>query len=335
VHRLVFRNAFPNISIQHTTAFGRASRSSSVRHEVFRSTAALAMLFQTYPYTTRLPSGELRGRLPSDTRSSGRRPLSPNMFRTFVRVTGRHDLSNSSVCGTTRQRSGEHSGRRPSDARSSGRPPHSPSFSEHFHIRHDHLPASTAAAGRPTRGRPSGRLPCTPCFSEHFRIRHAGSPATNVHLRWRDGEDRAVSRRPPGGCPSRSAKLEDFSAGTLRGPHPPYSIESIPFLGRFLARSKSGRTKAPSSSLFRPRSLYIVGCGIPVAARPDTSAGDVRRVAKSPAVVGRRPEPPAIVGRPAIEIVPEIAHGGFAVYWTALENGALDSHEIWHEHVPR
>jgi hypothetical protein len=328
------------------------------------------MLFRTFPYNTRLPSGELRGRLPSDTRSSGRRPLSPccsKRFRTrhdcpraslavvfrptrglpvnvrsrqtcsehFVRVTGRRDLSNSSVCGTTRQRSGEHSGRRPSDARSSGRPPHSPSFSEHFHIRHDHLPASTAATGRPTRGRPSGRLPCTPCFSEHFRIRHAGSPATNVHLRCRDGEDRAVSRRPPGGCPSRSAKLEDFSAGTLRGPHPPYSIESIPFLRRFLARSKSGRTKASSPSLFRPRSLYIVGCGIPVAARTNTSAGDVRRVAKSPAVVGRRPEPPAIVGRPAIEIVPEIPHDGFAVYWSALENGTLDSSEIWHGYVSK
>jgi hypothetical protein len=283
-----------------------------------------AMLFRTFPYKTRLPSGELRGRHPSDTRSSGRRPLSPccserfrtrhdclgrasrsssvrhevfrstsvvaKMFRTFVRVTGRHDLSNGSVCGTTRQRSGEHSGRRPSDARSSGRPPHSPSFSEHFDIRHDHLPASAAVAGRPTRGRPSGRLPCTPCFSEHFRIRHAGSPATNVHLRWREGEDRAVSRRPPGDCPSRSAKLEDFSAGTLRGPRPHYSIESIPFLGRFLARSKSGRTKASPPSAFRPRSLYIVGCGIAVAARPDASAGHVCRVARSPADVQSRPQ---------------------------------------------
>jgi hypothetical protein len=34
------------------------------------------------------------------------------LFRTFVRVTGRHDLSNGSVRGTTRQRSGEHSASR-------------------------------------------------------------------------------------------------------------------------------------------------------------------------------------------------------------------------------
>jgi hypothetical protein len=33
--------------------------------------------------------------------------------------------------------------------------------------------------------------------------------------------------------------------------------------------------------------------------------------------------------------VPEIAHGGFAVDWTALENGTLDSHAIWHDYVSK
>jgi len=185
------RRVFPIIPVYDTTAFRRASRSSSVRHEAFRSTAAVAELFRTFS-------------------------------------TCHDDLSNSSVYFyTTRLRSGEHGGQRPSDTRSSGRLPHSPSV------------------------------------SEHFRIRHAGRPATNVHVRWRAGEDRAVSRRPPRGTArARSAELEDFSAGTKRGPRPPYSIETIPFLGRFLARSKSGPTTAAKIPQPLPGSLYVVGCRI-------------------------------------------------------------------------
>ena len=113
------RHVFPSVSIYDTTTFGRVSRSPAIRREVFRSTAALAML-----------------------------------FRTFLHLTGHNDLSNGSVCGTIRQRSGEHSGHRPSDARSSGRRPHSPSSSEHVGIRHDYLPARFTVASRPTRGLP-------------------------------------------------------------------------------------------------------------------------------------------------------------------------------------
>jgi hypothetical protein len=113
------RHVFPNVSVYDTTTFGRVSRSPAIRHEVFRSTAALAML-----------------------------------FRTFLHFTGHNDLSNGSVCGTIRQRSGEHSGHRPSDARSSGRRPHSPSSSEHVGIRHDYLRARFTVASHPTRGLP-------------------------------------------------------------------------------------------------------------------------------------------------------------------------------------
>ena len=121
----------------------------------------------------------------------------------------------------------------------------------------------------PDDTRSSGRLPCAQSFSERFRIRHAWRPATSVHVRWRQGEDRpggrsvAVVRR--GDCTSRSAKLEDFSAGTDRGHRPPYSMESIPFLGRFLARSKSGPTGTAKIPQLRPGSLYVVGCGISAA----------------------------------------------------------------------
>ena len=156
-----------------------------------------AMLFPTFPCTTRRSS---HGRRPSDTRSSGRQPFSPCFSEHFRAQPACHDdPSSGSLCGT-----------------------------------HDHVPASIAVAIRQTRGPPvdgrsrhaptniliydtttfrptadtgrrppsdtrsSGRLASTQCFSEHFRIRCAGRPATNVHLQWREGEDRAVSRRPPG-----------------------------------------------------------------------------------------------------------------------------------------
>ena len=45
--------------------------------------AALAKFFRARRYTTRLPSGEIHGRQPSDTRSSGRRPFSPSCSEHF------------------------------------------------------------------------------------------------------------------------------------------------------------------------------------------------------------------------------------------------------------
>jgi hypothetical protein len=55
----------------------------------------------------------------------------------------------------------------------------------------------------------------------------------------------------------------------------------------------------------------------------------------SPSAADGRQKVAAIVGRPAIEIVPEIPHDGFAVYRTALKNGTLDSNEIWHDYVSK
>ena len=114
-------------------------------------------------------------------------------------VDGRtcNDHPNSSMCDTTT--SGELSGRLPSDARSSGRQPVSPRSSDHFDIRHDQVATNERVSGRrPSDARSSGRLPSSQCYSGHFRIRHAGRPTSSVHVRWREGEDRAVSRRSPG-----------------------------------------------------------------------------------------------------------------------------------------
>ena len=43
----------------------------------------------------------------------------------------------------------------------------------------------------------------------------------------------------------------------------------------------------------------------------------------------------AIAGRPAIEIVPEITHGVFAVYVAPLGNVTLDSYEISYDYLPK
>jgi hypothetical protein len=116
-----------------------------------------------------------------------------------------------------RPRSGEHSGRQPSDARSYGRRPFSPRYNEHFDIRHDYLPADD----RYHDTRSSGRPACMQCFSEHFRIRGAGRPATNVHLWWREGDDPAVSRPPPGTARAVRPSSRIFRRAPIETPVPP------------------------------------------------------------------------------------------------------------------
>ena len=54
-----------------------------------------------------------------------------------------------------------------------------------------------------------------------------------------------------------------------------------------------------------------------------------------PYVADGRREVAAIAGRPAIEIVPEITHGVFAVDRTSFRNVTLDSSEIWYDYLPK
>lgn len=221
------------------------------------------MLFRTFPCTRhdhRVPAAIL--------------PVISRRTRRGPPVDGRtcNDHPNSSMCDTTT--SGELSGRLPSDARSSGRQPVSPRSSDHFDIRHDQVATNERVSGRrPSDARSSGRLPSSQCFSGYFRIRHAGRP-TSQRTRTLARRRRPGGQSPfPGDCSSRSAKLEDFSAGPPRDRRPPYSIESLAFLGRFLPRRKVGPKPASPPSRLGPHILYIVGCGISIVSRPDPSAG--------------------------------------------------------------
>jgi len=200
------------------------------------------------------------------------------------------------------------SGHLPSDpARSFGRRPHLQRSFEQFNVLHDYLRASFPVVSRQTGGPPvdgrsrhslpiiltydTTRLPRTNEFPVAGR-RTRGLPVDYRHRnvfrtfpyttrRVSDVERRrtlARRRRPggpspsPGDCSSRSAELEDFSAGSPRDHRPHYSIEPLAFLGRFLPRCKVGPTNASPPSRLRPHMLYIVGCAIATVARPDTSA---------------------------------------------------------------
>lgn len=93
------RQAFPSVSVYDTTTF-RASRygrrpsvRQSVRHEVVRSTAVRAKLFRTFPYTTRLASGDERTRAVATRRrpagrSVGRRRPPRGLHEPFCEARG-------------------------------------------------------------------------------------------------------------------------------------------------------------------------------------------------------------------------------------------------------
>jgi hypothetical protein len=84
------------------------------------------------------------GRLPSDARSSGRRPRSQCFSEHFRGCDA-----------TTGWPAAIRRGHLPSDpARSSGRRPHSQRSSEQFNVRHDYPRASIPVVSRQTRGRP-------------------------------------------------------------------------------------------------------------------------------------------------------------------------------------
>jgi len=121
------------------------------------------------------------------------------------------------------------------------------------------LPSGELSDRLPSDARSSGRLPSSQCSSRHFRIRHAGWPTSNAHVRWREGEDRVVSRRSTGTARAVLRSSRIFRPALHETAAPLTVLVRLAFLGCFLPRPKIGPTNASQPSRPRPHMSYIVG----------------------------------------------------------------------------